>query len=410
MACGRLPIYNVHPLPNICLDSFFFRLSLERRDCRLKVNECSSYRHLSSFRVPAGAGALQNCVSDSFCFSTEDGIDSFSNQASNVEPQMVGPSGCDPAADTPPKTDHRKRRKQEHGNKGKVPWNKGITHTAETRVKIKQKTIEALSDPKVRQKMAANPRPHRYHCIVCYMPIRSILSQQHNWDSETKFSGSDQSKAKIQSSLRQIWAERLKLKRSRERVYHSWLESIANYAKKGGYGEKELDWHSYDKIKQEIAAKLLRRAAKKEKAKEIFKQRRERAAQVRAEKMARIAQRRKEREEQEKRKAAEKRKERRNLKKDEDKSEGINGLQLKRMLTKIRKRKVISGQMTVRADALISHIAADDKLDIEFVRKERMRREVSFADQIQAARIRSLESTCMNILSASETQPSKKNA
>lgn len=34
-------------------------------------------------------------------------------------------------------------------NKGRVPWNKGRKHSAETRELIKQRTIEALKDPKV---------------------------------------------------------------------------------------------------------------------------------------------------------------------------------------------------------------------------------------------------------------------
>lgn len=35
-------------------------------------------------------------------------------------------------------------------NKGKVPWNKGKKHSAETRERIRQRTIEALRDPKVK--------------------------------------------------------------------------------------------------------------------------------------------------------------------------------------------------------------------------------------------------------------------
>ncbi|KAK3198709.1 hypothetical protein Dsin_022124 [Dipteronia sinensis] len=43
-----------------------------------------------------------------------------------------------------------RRRKIGSANKGRVPWNKGIKHTAETRVRIKQRTIEALRDAKVK--------------------------------------------------------------------------------------------------------------------------------------------------------------------------------------------------------------------------------------------------------------------
>lgn len=43
-----------------------------------------------------------------------------------------------------------RRRKIGLGNKGKVPWNKGRKHSAETRERIKQRTREALSNPKVK--------------------------------------------------------------------------------------------------------------------------------------------------------------------------------------------------------------------------------------------------------------------
>lgn len=35
-------------------------------------------------------------------------------------------------------------------NKGRIPWNKGRKHTAETRAKIKQRTLEAIRNPKVK--------------------------------------------------------------------------------------------------------------------------------------------------------------------------------------------------------------------------------------------------------------------
>ncbi|KDP30420.1 hypothetical protein JCGZ_18098 [Jatropha curcas] len=42
------------------------------------------------------------------------------------------------------------KRKRKHGNKGRVPWNKGRKHTAETRALIKKRTIEAWRDPQVK--------------------------------------------------------------------------------------------------------------------------------------------------------------------------------------------------------------------------------------------------------------------
>lgn len=45
--------------------------------------------------------------------------------------------------------EEERRRKIGLANKGKVPWNKGIKHTQDTRRRIKQRTIEALRNPKV---------------------------------------------------------------------------------------------------------------------------------------------------------------------------------------------------------------------------------------------------------------------
>lgn len=43
----------------------------------------------------------------------------------------------------------QRRKKIGLANKGKTPWNKGRKHSEETRERIKQRTIEALRDPKV---------------------------------------------------------------------------------------------------------------------------------------------------------------------------------------------------------------------------------------------------------------------
>ncbi|WJX88205.1 hypothetical protein P8452_70317 [Trifolium repens] len=122
-------------------------------------------------------------------------------------------------------------------NKGKVPWNKGRKHTAETREKIRMGTIEALKNPEVRKKMAEHPP--RYH--------------------------SDQIKEKISYSQRRVWQERLKSKRVREQPFLLWEQNIANAAKKGGIGEEELDWDSYDKIKEQLVFDQILQAEEKEK-------------------------------------------------------------------------------------------------------------------------------------------------
>ena len=112
------------------------------------------------------------------------------------------------------------------------------------------------------------------------------------------FFGSDRIKAKIGSSLRRVWAKRLKWKRSREKFFHSWAENIAEAAKTGGPGEQELEWDSYDKIKRILIQKQLHLAEEKIKAKELPNMRRaEKAAQAIAERMEKLARKRKLREE-----------------------------------------------------------------------------------------------------------------
>ncbi|KAK4796098.1 hypothetical protein SAY86_028424 [Trapa natans] len=113
-------------------------------------------------------------------------------------------------------TDYRemeRRRKIGLANKGKVPWNVGRKHSGVTRDRIRQRTREALRDPKVRKKMAEHPRPH-----------------------------SDQIKAKIGFSLRQLWRERLREKRMKEKFFLSWYNNIAKAAKKGLADQKGMDW------------------------------------------------------------------------------------------------------------------------------------------------------------------------
>ncbi|CAB4277382.1 unnamed protein product [Prunus armeniaca] len=91
----------------------------------------------------------------------------------------------------------------------------------------------------------------------------------------------------MRSSLRRVWGQRLKWKRLREKLFLSWVESIAEAAKKGGSGQHELCWDSYEKIKQKLHLQELQRAAekKKEKAKERAKKRAMTAEQVKEKNM-----------------------------------------------------------------------------------------------------------------------------
>ncbi|KAE9592877.1 putative nuclease associated modular domain 3 [Lupinus albus] len=299
-------------------------------------------------------------------------------------------------------------------NKGKVPWNKGRKHTAETRERIRLRTLEALRNPKVRKKMAEHPLPH-----------------------------SDQIKAKISSSLRRVWQERLKSKRSREKLLISWEQSIANAARKGESGQEELDWDSYDNIKQQLelqrllwagakgketsgakkfieawgesiakAAKKgggseqelnwdsyekiqkemflhyqLQRTAEKAKAKEMAKVEAQKVAQKKAIKKVIFTQRRKDHQDRTKSRGNITSQPHRKVK--EGKWGGMEvgqEIKLHSELTKIHMSKNMDSHAAREGYIFNSILSRYKKLDLEFIKSERMPKKVSLADQIQAAR------------------------
>ncbi|XP_011098244.1 stress response protein nst1 [Sesamum indicum] len=243
-----------------------------------------------------------------------------------------------------------------HGNKGRVPWNKGQKHSEETRERIRQRTKEALKDPKVRKKMSEAPRTL-----------------------------SDQTKIKIRASLTRLWGKRLKWKRSREKFLQSWAESIAIAAKIGGNDEQELDWDSYDKLKQEIALLQIHRAAEKAKAKEMARTRAARAAEAKAEKMARLAQKRREREENSKVRGVSIRKRNKKSKEEKERLAEFQEVKLKERLLKIQKKKSAINQVSN------PHQRPWENFDLEFVKREQLRKGVSLAEQIRFAKNRRAE-------------------
>ncbi|XAR56480.1 hypothetical protein NMG60_11036987 [Bertholletia excelsa] len=251
------------------------------------------------------------------------------------------------------KESHR-RRKIGQANKGKVPWNKGRKHSAETRERIRQRTKEAMMDPKVRKKMAESPRAH-----------------------------SAQTKARIRSSLRRLWCERLKVKRSKAKFLSSWAESIAEAARKGGSDQHELQWNSYDKMKEEIALQHHQWAAEQAKAKEMA---RIQASQAKVERIARQAEKRKELEQKAKARGEIKRKTYRKSKEEKEEWTIVEGLKLKERLTKIHRRKSSTNGQIYSEDQ-----KTWERLDLAFIKRERPRQEVSLADQIKAAKSKRLE-------------------
>ncbi|XP_002441604.1 uncharacterized protein LOC8065301 isoform X3 [Sorghum bicolor] len=121
-----------------------------------------------------------------------------------------------------------RRRKIGAANKGKVPWTKGRKWSEEHKKLIKQRTAEALRDPKVRKKMLGHRQLHR-----------------------------QTSKDKISAALRTIWERRIVSVQSRQKVLQIWSNSIAEAAKNGDHSQNMLHWDSYETIKSEMISMFL---------------------------------------------------------------------------------------------------------------------------------------------------------
>ncbi|XP_027171321.1 nucleoporin GLE1 isoform X1 [Coffea eugenioides] len=248
----------------------------------------------------------------------------------------------------------QRRKRIGLANKGKVPWNKGRKHSEETREIISRRTKEALRDPKVRAKMSECPR-----------------------------SLSNQTKTRISRSLQKLWGQRLKWKRSEEKLLQLWAESIARVAKTGGSDQQELDWDSYEKMKRAIALQHLERAAQMAKEKEMAHVLAERAAKERDERKKILAQR--------KRELAQKAKVRKRKRSKEEREEFAANQEskLKAKLTKIHKLKPAISHFSSHHQRTWKNVDVG-KLDALFTRTEQ--HQVSLADQIRLAKIKRAES------------------
>ncbi|KAL1567233.1 golgin subfamily A member 6-like protein 1 [Salvia divinorum] len=267
---------------------------------------------------------------------------------SDSSEEVNSPANFDSKDDKETQTD-----KINHGNKGRIPWNKGRKHSEETRERISRNTKEALKDPKIRKKMSEAPR---------------VLSYQ--------------TKVKIRASLTKLWGRRLSSKRSREKFLQSWRESIALAAKKGGADQQELEWDSYEKFKQEVALQK----AEEAKRKELARVRKDRAAKVKAAlKTARLAQKKKEREEKAEVRQEATRKRNKWSQEEREKMVEFQGEKLKERLMKIQRKKSIIYQVSSH------HQRRWEKFDLDLAEGKLLQKDISLADQIRFAKKRRAE-------------------
>ncbi|XP_006856109.2 uncharacterized protein LOC18445921 [Amborella trichopoda] len=249
-------------------------------------------------------------------------------------------------------------------NKGKTPWNKGKKHSAETREFIRKRTIEAMRHPKVRERLSQGFRGH-----------------------------SEESKARIGLALRRIWQERSRRKTLQNKCCLEWQQSIAEEARKGGHGQEELNWDSFEKLKEDIIRQQLQWAAEKEKAKKISIIRNEKMAKAKAEKMAMVVLVRQLREDRKAKARAEMKEaaEMRLMKKVN--AEAISKeLRLKVKLTKMHQKKLLGVESMSLESVVNGSETVAKKWDLDFIKREKMQRSVSLADQIRAAKNRKAKS------------------
>lgn len=320
--------------------SEYHSIGLTKKTSRSFLRLCSCVRRLHHHPLAVFPVNIESQVSNDLLIDLDFDLHSISNleyeKSKNEEIKFPFDLDDAPSCNVEELREIERRRKIGLANKGKVPWNKGRPHTPETRARIKQRTIEALRDPKIRNKMSESPRRH-----------------------------SDQVKTKISFSLKQLWGERLKCKRAKEKLYMSWSENIAEFARKGGVNEEELSWDTYDKLKREISLRNLEHATEKAEAKE---KRAERKAQTTAKsehKEALIKRPRKKRQ------------------KPKEVEEELN---LKARLTKIQRKKSVNGQTSSPITAMVSCYPSLERLDLQFIEREKMRMQVSLADEIRAAK------------------------
>ncbi|XP_057864099.2 uncharacterized protein LOC131072080 isoform X1 [Cryptomeria japonica] len=121
-------------------------------------------------------------------------------------------------------------------NKGKMPWNKGRKHSPETLARIKERTKQAMQNPKVKLKLAQ--------------------AQHLRATSENK-----ERKEEIREILRTASKARWKRSVLLQTCIIDWKESIAESARSGVDGEDELHWDSYNTLKEDIHQEWLQAIA-----------------------------------------------------------------------------------------------------------------------------------------------------
>ncbi|KAL9350521.1 hypothetical protein Peur_057776 [Populus x canadensis] len=140
---------------------------------------------------------------------------------SDTMPAQVESSGEDSMALDD--KENLRRKRISNANKGNTPWNKGRKHSPETLQKIRERTRLAMQDPKIKMKLA---------------------NLGHAQSKETR--------EKIGHGVRLGWQKRREKQIVQEGCYFEWQNLIAEASRRGYTGEEELQWDSYNILRQQL--------------------------------------------------------------------------------------------------------------------------------------------------------------
>ncbi|XP_078448003.1 muscle M-line assembly protein [Wolffia australiana] len=149
------------------------------------------------------------------------------DHGSRFEPRLrLGSDPSQSTADDDPEMDDREKTRRERiskANKGNVPWNKGRKHSPETLAKIRERTKQAMQNPKVKMK---------------------LVNIGHAQSEETRM--------KIGAGVREGWQRRREMLMVQESCFFEWQNVIAEASRKGYGGEEELQWDSYETLDEQL--------------------------------------------------------------------------------------------------------------------------------------------------------------
>ncbi|XP_038972129.1 uncharacterized protein LOC120104676 isoform X2 [Phoenix dactylifera] len=187
------------------------------RSRKLDCKGWSLQKHYTPF-IKAVANVAPNCLVPS-----EDDHKCNSNSLFGSDSYSQGYQSSNDVSSEQEDGEKLRRMRISRSNMGRVPWNKGRKHSAETLQRIRERTRIAMQDPKVKMK---------------------LLNLGHAQSEETRI--------KIGMGVREGWCRRRERLLVQEKCLSEWQKLIAEASRKGYAGEKELHWDSYEILDKQL--------------------------------------------------------------------------------------------------------------------------------------------------------------